>query len=297
MIRTTSNTPGGGSGLFFDLVLAEPDNNFFLNDPVDGQKYYSRHNQWSNETNPLYLTSKNERNETGQRFLGSYAATADLTDWLELKATYSMENNNERYTSYYPYDTWELGGSDPYGLTYSEGSLYKYSIEEQSENVQLFATTRFQFGDLFVKAQFSYLNEDYHREWFSTDAQNFKIINVPDFSAFVKEDISANSFQSDIISENYFGILSFDYDDKYLLDAMYRIDSSSLFGEDNRTNPYYRISAAYRVTEDFDLEMVDELKIRVAQGTAGIRPQFAWQYEAFNLSSGTASKSQLGNKA
>ena len=78
---------------------------------------------------------------------------------------------------------------------------------------------------------------------------------------------------------------------------MYRIDSSSLFGEDNRTNPYYRISAAYRVTEDFDLEMVDELKIRVAQGTAGIRPQFAWQYEAFNLSSGTASKSQLGNKA
>ena len=297
MIRTTSNTPGGGSGLFFDLVLAEPDNNFFLNDPVDGQKYYSRHNQWSNETNPLYLTSKNERNETGQRFLGSYAATADLTDWLELKATYSMENNNERYTSYYPYDTWELGGSDPYGLTYSEGSLYKYSIEEQSENVQLFATTRFQFGDLFVKAQFSYLNEDYHREWFSTDAQNFKIIDVPDFSAFVKEDISANSFQSDIISENYFGILSFDYDDKYLLDAMYRIDSSSLFGEDNRTNPYYRISAAYRVTEDFDLEMVDELKIRVAQGTAGIRPEFAWQYEAFNLSSGTASKSQLGNKA
>ena len=46
-------------------------------------------------------------------------------------------------------------------VTYSEGSLYKYSQETQSENTQLFATTRFQFGDLFAKFQFSYL-EDFH---------------------------------------------------------------------------------------------------------------------------------------
>ena len=37
VIRTTSNTPGGGSGLFFDLVLAEPDNNLFMDNPVDGR--------------------------------------------------------------------------------------------------------------------------------------------------------------------------------------------------------------------------------------------------------------------
>ena len=143
-----------------------------------------------------------------------------------------MENNNERYTSYYPYDTWELGGSDPYGLVYSEGSLYKYSIESQSENTQLFATTRFQFGDLFLKAQFSYLNEDLHNEWFDVSGQNFKIVDVPDFSAFVKEDISANSYQADIRSENYFGILSLDYDDKYLFDVLSKInlnDSDALF--------------------------------------------------------------------
>jgi outer membrane receptor protein involved in Fe transport len=77
---------------------------------------------------------------------------------------------------------------------------------------------------------------------------------------------------------------------------MYRIDNSSLFGEDNRSNPYYRVSAAYRITEDIDLEMFDELKVRVAQGTAGIRPSFSWQYETFSLSSGSASKTQLGNK-
>ena len=296
VIRTTSNTPGGGSGLFFDLVLAEPDNNLYMDNPVDGQAYYLRHNHWSNEENPLYGTSKNDRDTYGQRFLGNYSATADLTDWLELKATYSMENNNERYTSLYPYDYWIIGGSDPYGITYSEGSLYKYSQETQSENTQLFATTRFQFGDLFAKFQFSYLNEDFHTEWFNASGNDFKVLGIPGFDAMDPADITADNYQADIRSENYFGIMSLDYDDKYLFDAMYRLDSSSLFGEDNRTNPYYRVSAAYRITEDFDLEMFDELKVRVAQGTAGIRPSFAWQYETFSLVSGSTSKSQLGNK-
>ncbi len=297
VIRTTSNTPGNGSGLFFDLVLAEPDNNLWMDNPVDGQPYYLRHNQWSNEENPLYGTYKNDRNTYGQRFLGNYSATADVTEWLELKATYSMENNNERYTSLYPYDYWILGGSDPYGITYSEGSLYKYSQEQQSENTQLFATTRFQFGDLFAKFQVSYLNEDYHIEWFDAYGVDFKVLGIPGFDAMDPADITADNYQADIRSENYFGIMSLDYDDKYLFDAMYRLDNSSLFGEDNRSNAYYRVSAAYRITEDIDLEMFDELKIRVAQGTAGIRPAFAWQYETFALSSGNASKTQLGNKA
>ena len=46
-------------------------------------------------------------------------------------------------------------------------------------------------------------------------------------------DITADNYD-DIRSANYFGIMSLDYDDKYLFDAMYRLDSSSLFGEDNR---------------------------------------------------------------
>lgn len=306
-IRTTSNTPGGGSGLFFDLVLAEPDNNLFMDHPVDGklnptselnpgQPYYIRHNQWSNEINPLYNTWVNTRNTYGQRFIGNYQAIAKATDWLEFKGSYSIENNQSRYSSYYPYWQWTVGGADAWGITYTEGALIKDHSETQSENLQLSATSRFQLGKLYTKITGSYLSEDLDYQTFSASGNDFKIQDVPDFDAMDAADVSANNFQYQIRAENFYGVLALDYDDKYLLDALIRQDGSSLFGADQRWNTYYRVSAAYRITEDIDLEMFDELKIRFAQGTAGIRPSFAWQYETFSLSQGTASKSQLGNK-
>jgi TonB-linked SusC/RagA family outer membrane protein len=294
-VRTTSNTPGTGGGIFFDIVLAEPDNNLFMDNP-DGQPYYVRHNQWCNETNPLYGTWINDRNTYKQRYLGNYTATAQLTDWLEAKASYSLESNNERYTSLYPYTQWILGGGSPLGIEYSQGSLYQYSIEEYSQTLQTYLTTRQQFGKLYAKLTLSYLLEDYHTEWFDAYGFDFKVQGVPGFDAIDPANISADNYQADINAENYFAIASFDYDDKYLFDAMIRRDGSSLFGPDSRWNNYYRVSAAYRITEDIDLEMFDELKVRVAQGTAGIRPAFAWQYETFALSAGNASKTQLGNR-
>jgi hypothetical protein len=74
------------------------------------------------------------------------------------------------------------------------------------------------------------------------------------------------------------------------------MDGSSLFGENERWNPYYRVSGAYRITEDFSIPYVDELKIRAAYGTSGQRPGFSYQYEVMSLSGGNASKLALGNE-
>lgn len=302
IINAASDIPGGSSvnddgnsGIFFNVVLAEPDNNFFLSNP-DGQPYFYRHNQWSNETNPLYTTYKNERNETRHRFLGNYNVKANPLDWLEYQGSYSIENINNRYTSYYPYDTYTLGGSDPYGLIYSEGSLYKFSNEQIAQTSQHKLITRHQLGKLYTKVTLSYLWEDNHYESYYANGSDFKVRGLPRFQAMDTDDISAGSYIEDVRAENYFAITSFDWDDKFLVDAMLRRDGSSLFGPNNRWNNYYRLSAAYRVTEDFDIPYFNELKIRAAQGTAGIRPEFSWQYETFEVDAGNTSKEKLGNK-
>ncbi|MEO6684084.1 MAG: outer membrane beta-barrel protein, partial [Ginsengibacter sp.] len=106
---------------------------------------------------------------------------------------------------------------------------------------------------------------------------------------------AANSYISTQRAQNYFGIISLDYKGKYLLDGMYRYDGSSLFGSEARWNPYYRISGAYRLTEDVKINGIDELKVRAAHGTAGIRPGFDWQYDKFTLTDGVASAEQQGN--
>ena len=295
-INTSSNYPGSGGGIFFDIVLAEPDNDLFLTNP-DGQPYYVRHNHWSNETNPLYATFKNQRIEKKRRFMSNYRAKAEIAPWLSFESSYSMENINERYESYNPYDTYVLGGTDPYGITYSEGSLYRYSEERFAQTFQNTLNFDKEFGDLIVRGRLSYLWERNDMEWLDIYGDQFEIINTPTVDNFTDANTSVSDGYTKVAAENYFAIASFDYKDKFLLDGMYRYDGSSLFGPENKWRGYYRVSGAYRITEDFDIPGIQELKIRSAYGTAGIRPDYAWQYETFSFQSGgVVEATQIGNK-
>src|SRR5213075_1316387 len=82
---------------------------------------------------------------------------------------------------------------------------------------------------------------------------------------------------------------------RYIVDGLVRRDQSSLFGAHERTAIYHRVSAAYRVTEDFTIPGVDELKLRIGHGTAGLRPPFAAQYETFAIVNGSPEKLTIGN--
>jgi hypothetical protein len=89
---------------------------------------------------------------------------------------------------------------------------------------------------------------------------------------------------------------TFNIKDRYTLDGLYRRDGSSLFGPDARWSNFYRIAGAYRLTQDFHIPGVDELKIHAARGTAGLRPAYIDQYETYTISGGQFTKATLGNK-
>jgi TonB-linked SusC/RagA family outer membrane protein len=296
-INTFSNSPGGGGTVFFDIVLAEPDNDLNAPNPLDGQPHYIRHNQWSNEENPLYFLYKNQREDRTRRFLLNYRANATITDWVNFEAAYSQETINYFYESYWPKDTWEIGGTDPWGIQYSDGSLYKYQSFRNARTAQGTFNFNKQFGDLIVKAKLSYLWENNRYTWNDAYGFNFVVKDLPNMRNFINANTSVDSYASEIIAQNYFGIVSLDYKDKILLDGMYRLDESSLFGENNRTHGYYRVSAGYRITEDLTIPGFQELKIRAAYGTAGMRPGFDYQYEVYsNTGPGSYAPSQIGNK-
>ena len=76
---------------------------------------------------------------------------------------------------------------------------------------------------------------------------------------------------------------------------MIRRDESSLFGADQRSKLFKRLSGAYRVSEDFKLPGIDEFKLRMSYGEAGLRPVFDAQYEQFAIQGGSPVKITLGN--
>ena len=151
------------------------------------------------------------------------------------------------------------------------------------------------FGDFITKGKLSYLAEDNKYEYFRIEGADFKLNGVPSLH-FIEGTKAIESEETHIKAENFFGIFQGDYRDKILFDVMYRMDGSSLFGENERWHPYYRVSGAYRLTQDFDLPSIDELKIRVAYGTAGQRPPFEAQYESITSEDGNTTQYTLGNK-
>lgn len=297
-INTKTQYPGDGGGIFFNIVLAEPDNNLKLPNP-DGQPYLIRHNPFSNEKNPLYSVWKNQRTDFSRRWIGNYTANVKFTKWMNLDLTHTIEIENYRYTNYSPYDTWIVanGGTAPeWGMSYSEGSLYKYSYESNTQNTQATLNLNHRFRNLAMAGKLSYLFESRHTEDFDVNASQFSYPNIPDFNNFVPTNPhSYSSGIENVRARNYFAILSLDYKSKLLLDGMGRYDGSSLFGSEQRWHPYYRVSGAYRISQDVTIKGIDELKVRAAYGTAGIRPGYDWQYRYYSVVNGVATAEQQGN--
>ncbi len=71
---------------------------------------------------------------------------------------------------------------------------------------------------------------------------------------------------------SYFGRLSYEYNDRYIISAVVRRDGSSRFGAENRWGTFPAFSAAWRISsEDFmsGIDIIDDLKIRAGYGIMG----------------------------
>jgi TonB-linked SusC/RagA family outer membrane protein len=294
-IKSYTQDPGGDSkyngGVFFNLLLSAPDTDFNQVNP-DGQPYLFIPNAWEGTTeNPIYGVWKNQDTNNRDRMLGTYTAKYNVSNFLNLEGKYAFEYTTVRTEQYSPYDTYQRSGSAP---VYSKGSLYIYNSRLLSQNAQVTANFNKKIGDFNTRAKLSYLFEKIAFNSNAATGYDFSLKGVPSFDA-ISGDKSITSYKDEIIAKNYFAILYADYKDKYIFDGMVRYDGSSLFGADARWNPYYRVSGAYRLTEDFKINGIQEFKLRTAYGTAGQRPSFADQYEVMSISNGNVSKSQFGN--
>ena len=275
---------------FFSLLHLAPDMNLRSKNP-DGSDYRVKVDQFGTTTNPLYDIANTEDYDNRNRILSAYNFQYIPVSWLTLEGQYSFEMQHN-YTGFYRRKGFITLSSYP---NPTDGSMWKRTDQQLAQTVQFTANFNKQFGDFTTKAKLSYLYEDNHWEWYRTNSRNFSVTGIPRFNVTDQGEATNSSWQGDIRAENIFGIFDFDYKSKYIGSLLYRYDGASQFGKDERWNPYYRVSGAYRVTEDVTIPGIDELKVRAAYGTAGNRPPWNAQYETFNIEGGTPVKIQLGN--
>ncbi len=288
IIKTKSNNPGSYKS-FQDVLFMSPDIDLRAKNS-DSTDYKILPDDWFIAENPLYPLAYKKKEENRFSVVGNVKLNYYLTNWLTADAKYTYEFRNKDWTTITPKGYLVNNKSD------FDGKLYKRNYREFNKNTQLTLNANKRFGEFTTKLKLSYLYENTHYTNETVTGKGFIFSGVPHLNNTDQTKASLNSYKGDIVSINYFGITDFDYKDKYLFSALYRIDGSSLFGENVRWNPYYRISTAYRLTEDIKIKGIDELKIRAAIGTSGQRPEYSNQYETWDIYNGKATKRSVGNK-
>lgn len=279
---------------WFGLRFLEPNINLLATNP-DGSPYRAAIKQppaTGNLSNPLYAWTNIQNANNRSRFTGTFKVRYRPLTWLTAEANTNFDRGTARFRSFVPIGFLSSSGNP------GPGGLVNNDAETRAYNLGSTLTATRQFSWFTNTTKLAWVYEDQLNSGTSTNASALTVPRVTEFSAASRDPetpVTANSFTQPIRNQNVFAITTFDIKDKLIIDGLVRRDQSSLFGADQRTKLFKRLSGAYRVSEDFTLPGIDEFKLRASYGEAGLRPVFDAQYEQFAIEGGSPVKVTLGN--
>jgi TonB-linked SusC/RagA family outer membrane protein len=247
--------------------------------------------QQSNYSNPFYVAQNRTWEFDRQRLFGGVEVSYNILDNWSITGRQSIDREDEREEEFYPRG-YRTPDDDPTLL-----SGFDARTDDQREDYITEVSSRYsgEFQDLAYTAVAKYLYEDRTFSQLQLEGSDFPAQGVRDVGSTDPSDFDIDSYRTQEKTENYFINLDLDYQDTYIVSGLVRRDGSSLFGADERWQTYYRGSLAYRLTEDFEIPNVSELKLRAAYGTSGNRPPFEAQYETYSATSSGLQLATLGN--
>ena len=292
--RSTADQ-GEDTGIFFGLRFLEPNIDLLAKNP-DGSPYIANIKQppqSGNLNNPLYGLSRRQISKDRDRFTGTLKARYRPFEWLTAEGNFNYDVANENYKNFRPLGFLNsAGGAD-------KGALFQQATNDRTYNTGVTLTAVRTVGNwLSNTTKLAYVYEDQQNQYVQVNATALTVPKVTEFSAASPDPntpIQPGSQTQLLRAKNAFLVSTFEIKERYILDGVLRRDESSLFGSEQRGQTYHRLSGAYRLSEDFHIPGIDELKLRASVGTAGLRPIFDAQYETLEITAGSPQKVRLGN--
>ncbi|MFN0181570.1 MAG: SusC/RagA family TonB-linked outer membrane protein [Gemmatimonadales bacterium] len=251
----------------------------------------------TNAANPLYSLYAIQQDRRRGRFTGGGRLRWRPVSWLAAEGSYHFDQSSQEFSYREPVALYRANGSP------SNGEFRRQSVNDHASNLGVQVTGTWHLNgrgllrNLGLTAKGAYLYEDQANRLLEASAKSFIVNRVPEFPGTDPTSHRVSSRTEQIRNRNVFGVTTLDFDGKVMLDGLVRRDGSSLFGPQARFSTYWRASGAVRLPQLLGFEdRVDELRIRASHGTAGLRPQFAAQYEVLTPDGGSFNKQQLGNR-
>jgi TonB-linked SusC/RagA family outer membrane protein len=241
--------------------------------------------------NPVNRLINTTHVENRVRFMGGLNASYALRSWLTVDANVSIDRifSKERYMQRPGLGT--LNGPP------TVGSIRNSENVREEMNASLTLSANRAISDrLVVRSRARWLAESQSQNGFSAAGSGLPVDMVPRLGT-VTGTPSIDSYERTTRTEGFFLINSFVLDNRYVGDFLVRRDGSSLFGENERWQTYWRLSAAWRLAQEpwFGFDWLTEFKPRYSIGTAGGRPSFSAQYQTYAIDRGQIVPRTLGN--
>ncbi len=231
-------------------------------------------------TNPLAIADFANVINQNFRIRGNIWSELKFAPWLKYRFNFGYETSFDSYKFLRKVGSWTLNQPQDPALTDQNKARSEMMLFENT------LTFKKEFGkhDVTVLVGQTYQKDKY-------DIIYGQKRNLPINSAtgqyFEVLDLGTDPVVGGSISEaalaSYLGRLEYNYDNRYLFNAVIRRDGSSRFSDENKWSNFPSVSAGWRISNEsfFKSEFIKDLKLRGSYGELGSGNIGNYEYKSF----------------
>lgn len=231
-------------------------------------------------TNPLAIADLFDTNNENSRIRGNVFAELKPFPFLKYRLNFGYETSFDSFKQLRKEGSWTLNQPFEQSFTNQNKAQSQTQIVENTLNFDK------EFGkhDVSLLVGTTYQKNDY--EQINGIKRNL-LINPNTGEYFDVLDLGdqpqVGGFKTESTLLSYLSRLEYNYDDKYLLNAVLRRDGSSRFSDDNKWSNFPSISAGWRLSNEsfFNVDQINNLKFRYSYGELGSGNIGEYEYQGF----------------
>lgn len=229
-------------------------------------------------SNPVALADLNDSYTENLRIRGNLWSELKPVEFLKYRFNLGYETSSDHYAHLRKEGNWSLNQEFQPSIADENRARFQSILVE---NTLTFNKT---FGKHSLNAV---VGQTYQKDTYAR-ISGMKRNLVPDGKGGYYSELDqgnepqAGGYREEAIILSYLGRVEYNYDDRYLLNAVIRRDGSSRLGRSNQWGNFPSVSGAWRLSNEkfFESTWINDLKVRASYGQLGNSNIGYWDYLA-----------------
>ncbi|GEO06296.1 SusC/RagA family TonB-linked outer membrane protein [Adhaeribacter aerolatus] len=280
----STETFGMGGGSTFDILYASVPGQYPY---LDGKYGYAQTPEEVLTNNPLQTLRNTGGKNRASNFNTTFFANADIYKGLKFETRVNYQTRfTELNTHSIPTERWDFGANilrtpqaAPANLTtnYAFGKNYNLIFD----NILHYNTTLAEKHEIGVLAGY---NQNYFNNYnFNAGARGLIDATITTLGSATTP-LAPGGEENDWAIRSWFGRLNYAFNERYLLEGVFRYDGSSRFDRETRWGFFPAMSAGWRISEESFMQginnYVSNLKLRASYGKTGNNASGNYEYQS-----------------